>query len=103
MQSTGFKKLPVNEKSLSLYTDNIIANKPAPFPAGLTALTPLFIVGKQTFRVKDWLAYLESIRGVEDLRAGKPMPNCWISSSGYLHLTITAKTSKLITKTSLTN
>jgi peptidyl-prolyl cis-trans isomerase SurA len=71
LQSIGFKKLPVNEKSLSLFTDNTIANKQAPFPPGLTALTPLFTVGKQTFRVKDWLAYLESIRGLENLRAGK--------------------------------
>lgn len=71
LQSTGYKKLPVNEKSLSLLTGNILQNKQAPMPAGLTAATPLFTVGRQTFRVKDWQAYLESIRGVEDLRAGK--------------------------------
>lgn len=71
LQSTGFKKLPVNEKSLSLFTDNIIQNKQAPLPAGLTASTPLFTIGKKTFRVKEWQYYLESIRGVEDLRAGK--------------------------------
>ncbi len=71
IQLTGVKKLPVNEKSLSLLTGNILQNKQAVIPAGLTASTPLFTVGKKTFRVKDWQAYLESIRGMEDLRAGK--------------------------------
>lgn len=71
IQLTGVKKLPVNEKSLALLTGNILQNKQATLPAGLTATTPLFTVGKQTFRVRDWQGYLESIRGVEDLRAGK--------------------------------
>lgn len=71
LQATGVKKLPVNEKSLSLFTDNIIQGKQLPLPAGLTTNTPLFTVGKQTFRLQDWQSYLESIRGVEDLRAGK--------------------------------
>lgn len=71
LQSTGYKKLPVNEKSLWLLTENVIANKTAPMPAGLTVNTPLFVIGKQTFRVKEWQSYLESIRGFEDLRAGK--------------------------------
>lgn len=71
LQTTAVKKLPVNGKSLSLLADNIIQNKQAPLPAGLTANTPLFTIGKRTFRVKEWQAYLESIRGMEDFRAGK--------------------------------
>jgi peptidyl-prolyl cis-trans isomerase SurA len=71
LQTTGFKKLPVNETSLSTFTNNTIQSKKAPLPAGITASTPLFTIGKQTFRVKDWQAYLETIRGIEDLRAGK--------------------------------
>lgn len=71
LQTTGFKKLPVNEKSLSTFTNNTIQNKKAPLPPGITASTPLFTIGKQTFRVKEWQAYLETIRDIEDLRAGK--------------------------------
>jgi peptidyl-prolyl cis-trans isomerase SurA len=71
LQTTGFKKLPVNESSLSTFTNNTIQNKKAPLPAGITANTPLFTIGKQTFRVKEWQAYLETIRDIEDLRAGK--------------------------------
>lgn len=71
LQVTRFKKLPVNEKSLSTFTDNTIQNKKTPLPSGITAGTPLFTLGQQTFRVKDWQAYLETIRGIEDLRAGK--------------------------------
>ncbi|MBO9563145.1 MAG: peptidylprolyl isomerase [Niastella sp.] len=71
LQTTGFKKLPVNQTSLSTFTNNTIQNKKAPLPAGITASTPLFTIGKQTFRVKEWQAYLETIRDIEDLRAGK--------------------------------
>lgn len=71
LQVAGFKKLPVNAQSLSAFADNIIQNKKAPLPAGITANTPLFTLGKQTFRVKEWQPYLETVRDIEDLRAGK--------------------------------
>ncbi|WP_276480745.1 peptidylprolyl isomerase [Paraflavitalea pollutisoli] len=71
LQATGYKKLPVNEKLLSQFTSNVLNHKEGVVPAGLNLTTPMFTIGKQTFRVKDWRTYLESIRELEGLRAGK--------------------------------
>ncbi|MDF2186897.1 peptidylprolyl isomerase [Paraflavitalea sp. CAU 1676] len=71
LQQTGYRKLPFNEKSLSQLTTNILGGKKAPLPAGLTPTTPLFVIGKKTFRVKEWQQYLETIRGIEAYTAGK--------------------------------
>lgn len=71
LQATGYKKLPVNEKLLNQFADNVLNHKEGVIPAGLTLNTPLFTIGKETIRVKEWRTYLESIRELEGLRAGK--------------------------------
>jgi peptidyl-prolyl cis-trans isomerase SurA len=74
LQLTGYKKQPFNETALWQFSNNILEGKNAPLPAGLTTSTPLFMIGKQAFKLKDWQANLESLRGFENMRAGKTTP-----------------------------
>jgi peptidyl-prolyl cis-trans isomerase SurA len=74
LQLTGYKKLPFNEKALWQFSDNILQGNNAPLPAGFTTSTPLFTIGKQTYKLKEWQANLEALRGFENMHAGKTTP-----------------------------
>lgn len=74
LQLTGYKKQPFNEKGLWQFSDNILAGNTAPLAAGLTINTVLFTIGKQAFKLKDWQTNLETLRGFENMRAGKTAP-----------------------------
>ncbi|OQP65757.1 hypothetical protein A3860_14255 [Niastella vici] len=71
LQTTGFKKYPVNEQLLFIMADSVFANKHLPVFADLNAKTPLFSFTKKTITVKDFQANLEMIRNYENMRAGK--------------------------------
>jgi peptidyl-prolyl cis-trans isomerase SurA len=71
VSQTGFKKHPVNQQRLSIFTDSILQRKNAPKFADLNAQTPLFSYAKRTVRLKDWQSYLETIRDFDNLRAGR--------------------------------
>ena len=68
---TGFKKHPLNQERLRIYTDSILQKKKAPSFADLDAETPLFSFTQKTYRLKDWQTYLETVRDFARLRDGK--------------------------------
>jgi len=70
-QKTNFKKLLYNQASLWRMTDSILANKKWPRLSDLNSNSSLFAFAKQTIRVKDWQNYLESVRSIQSLTAGK--------------------------------
>lgn len=71
LQLTGYKKNPVNEKSLWIFTDSILNNKTAPKLAGLNSNTVLFSFVKRKITLKDWQQYLETIRNYDNMKTGK--------------------------------
>jgi Parvulin-like peptidyl-prolyl isomerase len=68
---SGYKKHPVNEKNLWIFTDSILNNKKAPKLAGLNGNTVLFSFVKQQITLNDWQQYLETIRNYDNMKAGK--------------------------------
>ena len=71
LQVTGFKKIKVNEQHLFIIADSILDNKRIPVFADVTLKTPLFSFTKKTVTVKDFQAYLETLRNYENMKAGK--------------------------------
>ncbi|MFT3826439.1 MAG: peptidylprolyl isomerase [Chitinophagaceae bacterium] len=71
LQLTGFKKLPVNENHLWVFTDSILKHAAAPKFTDVTSRTPLFSFAKKTVTVKDWQEYLDAIQGLNYVRNGK--------------------------------
>jgi len=60
MQQLGrFKKFPVNEQHLQIFSDSIRNRKNPPQYADLKADSPLFSFEKQAYFVRDWQRYLE--------------------------------------------
>lgn len=70
-QKANFKKLPYNQKNLWRLTDSILGSKKIPQLEDINSNTSLFAFTRQTFRVRDWQNYLESIRGIHSLVSGK--------------------------------
>ncbi|MBC7827101.1 MAG: peptidylprolyl isomerase [Chitinophagaceae bacterium] len=70
-KKTNFRKFPYSQNSLWRMTDSILANKKSPVLKDLNSNTALFAFAKQTIRVKDWQNYLESVRNIQSLVAGK--------------------------------
>lgn len=68
---TNFRKFPYNQKNLWRLTDSILANKNTPQLPDINLTTPLFAFAGQTIRVRDWRNYLESVRSIQSLVAGK--------------------------------
>ncbi|THU36962.1 hypothetical protein FAM09_18555 [Niastella caeni] len=68
---TGFKRNTVNEQHLFIIADSILENKRLPVFADINAKTPLFSFAKKTVTVKDFQTSLETMRGYENMRAGK--------------------------------
>ena len=59
---TAFKKLPVNEKNLKIFSDAQLEGKPTPKLADINSSTPLFSFAKQVIKVKDWQNYIQSVK-----------------------------------------
>ena len=70
-QLTGFKKNKVNEQHLFIIADSVLDNNRIPVFADVTLKTPLFSFTKKTVTVKDFQAYLETLRTYENMKAGK--------------------------------
>ena len=70
-QKTHFRKLPYNQKNLWRLTDSILASKNTPQLPDINLTTALFAFARQTVRVRDWRNYLESVRSIQSLVAGK--------------------------------
>ncbi|OQP49363.1 hypothetical protein A4H97_28920 [Niastella yeongjuensis] len=68
---TGYKKIKVNEQHLFQIADSILDNNRIPVFADVTLKTPLFSFAKKTVTVKDFQAYLETIRNYENMKTGK--------------------------------
>jgi peptidyl-prolyl cis-trans isomerase SurA len=71
LQVTGFKKNKVNEQHLFIIADSVLDNNRFPVFADVTAKTPLFSFTKKTVTVKDFQAYLETLRNYDNMKAGK--------------------------------
>ena len=71
LQVTGFKKMKVNEQHLFILADSVLDNNRIPVFADVTLKTPLFSFTKKTVTVKDFQAYLESLRNYDNMKAGK--------------------------------
>jgi peptidyl-prolyl cis-trans isomerase SurA len=68
---TGLKKIPVNQNRFWIFTDSILQRKNAPQFADLNAETQLFAFPNKPVRLKDWHAWLETMRDFENLREGR--------------------------------
>ena len=68
---TGYKKFPVNEKSLTRITDSALAGTAIPNLNDVKRSTTLFSFPKQMVKVEDWISYLDAIRSVDNIRAEK--------------------------------
>jgi peptidyl-prolyl cis-trans isomerase SurA len=71
---TNFKKLSYSKASLWRITDSILSSKEIPVQKDLNSNTGLFSFTRQTVRVKDWINYVESIKGIPSLTVGKSNP-----------------------------
>ncbi|MFM9909658.1 MAG: peptidylprolyl isomerase [Chitinophagaceae bacterium] len=71
LQQTGYKKNPVNQKSLDRITDSLLASKTPPALADVKGNTVLFQFTNQKIKVQDWINYLEAARSVQSITAGK--------------------------------
>ena len=68
---TGYKKNKVNEQHLFIIADSVLDHNRFPVFADVTAKTPLFSFTKKTVTVKDFQAYLETLRNYDNMKAGK--------------------------------
>lgn len=71
LQLTGYKKQTFNLQHFNVFTDSILQKKKAPRFADMNEKTPLFSFAKETVTVKNWQAYLETIRDYDNMKAGK--------------------------------
>lgn len=71
-QQTGYKKMPVNEKSLFRITDSVMESKKTPALPDLKSNTVLFSFPGQNIRLQDWINYLEASRAVQQAQGRKP-------------------------------
>jgi peptidyl-prolyl cis-trans isomerase SurA len=71
LQLTGYKKNKVNEQHLFIIADSVLDHNRFPVFADVTAKTPLFSFTKKTVTVKDFQAYLETLRNYDNMKAGK--------------------------------
>jgi peptidyl-prolyl cis-trans isomerase SurA len=68
---TNFKRFPVSENNLSVYTDSILQHRGAPPFPGLNDNTPLFSINKKNYTVKQWLDYARGAKNTPAVSKGK--------------------------------
>lgn len=68
---TGYKPFPVPAGPFKETSEAVLANKPLPQSASLKPTTPLFAFAKQQVLLRDWIAYLETVRDYANLRGNK--------------------------------
>ncbi len=73
LTQTHFKRLPINENDLWIFTDSFLQSKTVPLLNGLNNTTGLFSFPQKNIVVKDWLSYIKTARNVPALSNGKTM------------------------------
>lgn len=68
---TGYKSYPVAAGPFKEASEAVLSNKPLPKSAVLKPSTPLFAFAKQQVLMRDWVAYLETVRDYANLRGNK--------------------------------
>lgn len=84
LQQTALRKLPVNQKALDILSDSVLASKKHVYSGGIKPTTPLFSFPKQTVLVKDWVSYIDAIRGTvvaTTRKSNQELMNQFIESS----------------------
>jgi peptidyl-prolyl cis-trans isomerase SurA len=68
---TNFRRSPIDENNLSVYTDSFLQHKNLPRFAGIDEKTVLFSFTKKNSTVKDWLAYVKTAKDMRRVNDGK--------------------------------
>jgi peptidyl-prolyl cis-trans isomerase SurA len=71
LKQTNFKRTPINENDLWVYTDSFLVNKPLLSLHGIDEKTIVFSFPEKNIAVKDWLNYMKSVKNVPSLSSGK--------------------------------
>ncbi len=77
LKDAPFQKLPFQNAELWAFTDSLFDSKKPSIPVQLTATTPLFKLGEQTFPVSDWIVYAQNFRYKQDGSGYKPYTQVW--------------------------
>jgi len=71
-QKPGLRKATLSETALWAISDSLLDYKPAGLGRGLTPATVLFTIGKQSWRIADWIQYAQMNRYRTDRGGIKP-------------------------------
>jgi peptidyl-prolyl cis-trans isomerase SurA len=84
IQLTNFKRMPVNENHLWVFTDSVLQNKKAPTFSDLNENTTLLSFTKQNIKLKDYQGWLMAMHNFPNMIAGKTKPQLY---DGYIETT----------------